>query len=193
MESHPLRTPPSPTSSPIYTPPRPHVFGWLLSVKLLAGGHLRPGVCAAFASSCHAGCLLLVALPLSPYCLGSPSLTSGALLYWYCAALLSSRHICFPIMLCHMLVLSSRLLVVVCLSCPWASWGGGRGLLTVSHLLPFARVRMLTTTVRTMLPWCWSRRSTPDCATMTRRLDIIRRNLLVQGYLACARTPHAAV
>ncbi len=40
----PCVLPPSLTSSPMYTPPRPHVFGWLLCAPSSIGGHLRPGV-----------------------------------------------------------------------------------------------------------------------------------------------------
>jgi hypothetical protein len=68
----------------------------------------------------------LVVSTLSPYCLGvPPSLASAALSYR--AALYSSRCSCHPIMLRPTLVLSSHRLVVACacLSCPWASWGGG--------------------------------------------------------------------
>jgi hypothetical protein len=37
--------PPSLTSSPMYTPPCPHVFGWLLCTPSSIGGyHVRPGV-----------------------------------------------------------------------------------------------------------------------------------------------------
>jgi hypothetical protein len=52
---------------------------------------------AARSSSHRAGWLLFVTSPLSPYCLGPPSLASCALSY--CAALSSSCRLCRPIML----------------------------------------------------------------------------------------------